>query len=65
MSNVKEFTDENFDIELKNTTDPVIVDFFAPWCGHCRTQGPIIDKLADEDVYKRQVCNGVLRVIVF
>ena len=27
MSNVKEFTDENFDIELKNTTDPVIVDF--------------------------------------
>lgn len=48
MSNVKEFTDENFDIELKNTTDPVIVDFFAPWCGHCRTQGPIIDKLADE-----------------
>lgn len=29
MSNVKEFTDENFDIELKNTTDPVIVDFFC------------------------------------
>ncbi len=48
MSNVLEFTDENFDIELKNTKNPVIVDFFAPWCGHCRTQEPIIEKLADE-----------------
>ena len=48
MSKVIELTDENFDIQLKNTDNPVIVDFFAPWCGHCRTQGPIIDKLADE-----------------
>lgn len=48
MSKVVELTDENFDIQLKNATNPVIVDFFAPWCGHCRTQGPIIDKLAEE-----------------
>lgn len=48
MSKVVELTDENFDIELKNTTKPVLVDFFAPWCGHCRTQEPIIEKLADE-----------------
>ena len=48
MTNVKELTDENFDIELKNTTNPILVDFFAPWCGHCRTQGPIIEKLAEE-----------------
>lgn len=48
MSKVVELTDENFDIQLNNTSYPVIVDFFAPWCGHCRTQGPIIDKLAQE-----------------
>lgn len=48
MTKVVELTDENFDIELKNATEPVLVDFFAPWCGHCRVQGPILDKLADE-----------------
>lgn len=48
MAKVVELTDENFDIELKNAENPVLVDFFAPWCGHCRVQGPIIDKLADE-----------------
>lgn len=48
MAKVVELTDENFDIELKNTDKPVLVDFFAPWCGHCRVQGPIIDSLADE-----------------
>lgn len=48
MTNVVELTDENFDTELRNTTEPVLVDFFAPWCGHCRVQAPILEKLADE-----------------
>lgn len=48
MSKVVELTDENFDAEIKNAKQPVLVDFFAPWCGHCRVQNPIIDKLADE-----------------
>ena len=48
MSKVIELTDENFDSNLKNEEKPVIVDFFAPWCGHCRVQSPIIDALAEE-----------------
>lgn len=48
MTKVVELTDENFDIELKNTVLPVLVVFFAPWCGHCRTQEPILDKLAED-----------------
>lgn len=48
MTKVKELTDFNFESEIKNTNDPVIVDFFAPWCGHCRVQEPIIEELADE-----------------
>lgn len=48
MAKVKELTDESFDIELKNADDLVLVDFFAPWCGHCRVQGPIIDEIAEE-----------------
>ena len=48
MTQVIELTDKTFDIELKKTTNPVLVDFFAPWCGHCRVQEPILDKLSEE-----------------
>jgi len=41
-------TDDNFDDEVLKATEPVLVDFWAPWCGPCRMVGPIIEKLAEE-----------------
>lgn len=42
------FTDQNFDQEVIQSTTPVLVDFWAPWCGPCKMQGPIIEELAGE-----------------
>jgi thioredoxin 1 len=47
-ANVIEFTDANFDEEIANATVPVLVDFWAPWCGPCRMIAPLIDEIADE-----------------
>ena len=43
-----EFTDQNFDQEVVKNDLPVLVDFWAPWCGPCQMMGPIIDELAKE-----------------
>ena len=41
-------TDENFEREVLNSDVPVVVDFWAAWCGPCKLMNPIIDNLADE-----------------
>jgi len=47
--NVLEITDKNFQSEVLGANQPVLVDFWAPWCGPCRQIAPLIDQLADEN----------------
>ena len=48
MSKPLELTDSNFSEEVVSSDSPVLVDFWAEWCGPCRMVGPIVDELAGE-----------------
>ena len=48
MSKIIEINDSNFEEEVKNSTVPVLVDFWAPWCGPCRKLSPVVDELSEE-----------------
>lgn len=47
-ANVHEFTDRNFEDEVLQSSKPVLVQFFATWCGLCKQLSPIVDKIADD-----------------
>lgn len=54
------FTDANFESEVLKSEEPVVVDFWAPWCGPCRIVSPLIEELAKE--YEGKVKVGKLNV---
>ena len=45
---VKHFSNDTFQSEVLQGSGPILVDFWAPWCGPCKKLGPVIDGLADE-----------------
>jgi thioredoxin 1 len=54
--NVSELSDASFDETIHSSTVPVLVDFWAPWCGPCRMLAPIIEQVADDFAGKAKVC---------
>ena len=52
---VNHFTKANFESEVLKSEEPVLVDFYADWCGPCKMMGPVVEELAEEYAGKARV----------
>src|ERR1700724_3292959 len=60
MSNLKQFEESTFETDVLQSASPVLVDFYADWCGPCKMMAPVVDQMAVE--YEGRLTEGKLDV---